>query len=126
MMRNYTTQMDAARKGIVTPEMKEVARKEYRSEDTSKTFNITIKANGKAPITKTVKAGVHEINIGSFASEGKVDFSLIATDQFGRNSHELFNYFRVHNGTIKKAYTMTQADLTKYNIKSVQFKSRGR
>ncbi|MBQ2408132.1 MAG: MucBP domain-containing protein, partial [Bacilli bacterium] len=93
-------------------------QKEYRSEDTSKTFNITIKANGKAQITKTVKAGVHEINIGSFASEGKVDFSLIATDQFGRNSHELFNYFRVHNGTIKKAYTMTQADLTKYNIKN--------
>ena len=28
-MRNYTTQMDAARKGIVTPELKKVAEKEY-------------------------------------------------------------------------------------------------
>jgi phosphomethylpyrimidine synthase len=32
-MRNYTTQMDAARKGIVTPEMKAVAAKEYRTEE---------------------------------------------------------------------------------------------
>ena len=28
-MRNYTTQMDAARQGIITPEMKAVAKKEY-------------------------------------------------------------------------------------------------
>ena len=32
-MRNYTTQMDAARKGIITPEMKIVAKKEYRTEE---------------------------------------------------------------------------------------------
>ena len=31
-MRTYTTQMDAARQGIITPEMKEVAKKEYRTE----------------------------------------------------------------------------------------------
>ena len=28
-MRNYTTQMDAARRGIVTPEIKTVAEKEH-------------------------------------------------------------------------------------------------
>ena len=28
-MRNYTTQMDAARKGIVTPEIKLVAERTY-------------------------------------------------------------------------------------------------
>ena len=28
-MQNYTTQMDAARKGIVTPQMKIVAEKEH-------------------------------------------------------------------------------------------------
>ena len=33
MMRTYATQMEAARKGIVTPEMKAVAKKEYRSEE---------------------------------------------------------------------------------------------
>ena len=32
-MRNYTTQMDAAKRGIITPEMKAVARKEYRTEE---------------------------------------------------------------------------------------------
>ena len=32
-MRNYTTQMDAARQGIITPEMKAVAEKEYRTEE---------------------------------------------------------------------------------------------
>ena len=33
MERNYTTQMDAARKGIVTPEMEIVAKKEYMEID---------------------------------------------------------------------------------------------
>ena len=32
-MRNYTTQMDAARQGIITPEMKAVAKKEYRTAE---------------------------------------------------------------------------------------------
>ena len=32
-MRNYTTQMDAAKRGIITPEMKEVAEKEYRTPE---------------------------------------------------------------------------------------------
>ncbi|MBR5040592.1 MAG: phosphomethylpyrimidine synthase ThiC [Clostridiales bacterium] len=32
-MREYTTQMDAARKGIITPEMKAVAKKEFRTEE---------------------------------------------------------------------------------------------
>ena len=30
-MQTYTTQMDAARKGIITPEMEIVAKKEYRT-----------------------------------------------------------------------------------------------
>ena len=32
-MRNYTTQMDAARKGILTPEIKTVAEKEHMETD---------------------------------------------------------------------------------------------
>ena len=32
-MRSYTTQMDAARQGIITPEMKAVTTKEYRTEE---------------------------------------------------------------------------------------------
>ena len=30
-MQTYTTQMDAARKGIITPQMEIVAKKEYRT-----------------------------------------------------------------------------------------------
>ena len=33
IMADYTTQMDAAKKGIITPEMKIVAKKEYRTEE---------------------------------------------------------------------------------------------
>ena len=33
MMRNYATQMEAARKGIVTPELESVAKKEQMTED---------------------------------------------------------------------------------------------
>ena len=33
MERNYATQMDAARQGIVTPEMEAVAKKEYRTPE---------------------------------------------------------------------------------------------
>lgn len=32
-MRNYTTQMDAAKRGIITPEMRSVAEKEFRTEE---------------------------------------------------------------------------------------------
>ena len=32
-MRNYATQMDAARRGIITPEMEAVAEKEYRTPE---------------------------------------------------------------------------------------------
>ena len=36
-MQTYTTQMDAARKGIVTPQMETVAKKEYRTVDRKST-----------------------------------------------------------------------------------------
>ena len=32
-MQSYTTQMDAARKGIITPEIEAVAQKEYRTAE---------------------------------------------------------------------------------------------
>ena len=91
---------------------------EYREGDTSKTFTVTLKADGKQTITKTLKAGTHEISLGSFATETTIDYSIKATDKYGRNSHEVFHYFRVHNGVAKKEYVMTEADLQKYNIKN--------
>ena len=45
-MRNYTTQMDAARKGIITPEISLVAKKEHM--DVSKL--MTLVAEGKVAI----------------------------------------------------------------------------
>ena len=45
-MRNYTTQMDAARKGIVTPEIKLVAEKEHMDVDKL----MTLVAEGKVAI----------------------------------------------------------------------------
>ena len=39
-MRDYTTQMDAARRGVITPEMKAVAAKEYRMEEEIPAFVI--------------------------------------------------------------------------------------
>ena len=43
-MRNYTTQMDAARKGIVTPEIEIVAKKENM---TTESFVIERKSLGE-------------------------------------------------------------------------------
>ena len=47
----YTTQMDAARKGIVTPELKTVAKKEYMEESAL----MALVAQGKAVIPANKK-----------------------------------------------------------------------
>ena len=97
--------------------------KEYAEEDTSETFTITVKIDGqKDIIKKNVKAGDNSINIGKFKTTGEQKFSIIATDQYGRNSHELFNFFLVEDSGEKeknsKEYVMTKDDLLKYNIKN--------
>ena len=56
-------------------------QKEHRENDNTRTFKVIIKATGKEAITKTVKAGNTEISLGSFATEGNVDFSIIVTAQ---------------------------------------------
>ncbi len=43
-MSNYTTQMDAARKGIVTPEIEKVAKKEKM--DVDKLMELVAKRKG--------------------------------------------------------------------------------
>ena len=54
--------------------------KEYTEEDTSETFTITVKIDGKKDIVKkNVKAGDNSINIGSFKNPGEQKFSIIAT-----------------------------------------------
>lgn len=97
--------------------------KEYTDEDTSETFTITVKIDGKKNIVKkNIKAGDNSINIGSFKTTGEQKFSIIATDKYGRNSHELFNFFLVEDSEEKekssKEYVMSKDDLLKYNIKN--------
>ena len=76
--------------------MTDYYHKEYAEEDTSETFTITVKIDGqKDIIKKNVNAGDNSINIGSFKNLGEQKFSIIATDKYGRNSHELFNFFLV-------------------------------
>ena len=41
-MRNYTTQMDAARKGIVTPEIEKVAEKEHMSTEALRLQQVSV------------------------------------------------------------------------------------
>ena len=77
--------------------------KEYTEEDTSETFTITVKIDGQTDIVKkNVKAGDNSINIGKFKTTGEQKFSIIATDQYGRNSHELFNFFLVEDSDEKE------------------------
>ncbi len=53
MARNYTTQMDAARKGIITPEMETVAKKE--SMDTAKLMKLVAEGKVAIPANKNHK-----------------------------------------------------------------------
>lgn len=89
----------------------------YIKENNNDTFTATIKIEGKKNIVKKrLKSGNNSINLGKFKKEGEQKFSILITDQYGRNSHELFNYFLVKNPSQKIEYIMTEKDLDKYNI----------
>ena len=93
--------------------------KEYLEEDFSERFTVTVRVEGQADkIYSNLKAGNHVISLGSFSKEGEQKFSIFCTDKYGRNSHELFNYFLVRNDVVVNEYIMTEADLITYNIKN--------
>ena len=79
------------------------------------TVKVTID-NTKTIIKHNLKSGDNSINIGSFSKEGEHSFSLLCTDQYGRNSHELFNFFLVKDSYMDTEYIMQNSDLDKYNI----------
>ena len=54
IMRNYTTQMDAARKGIITSQMKNVAQKEQMSEEEIEALVIDAIAQTEAKSMKDI------------------------------------------------------------------------
>ena len=94
-------------------------QEEYKDVNYNNEFKITINVTGKSPIVKTVKAGDNSISIGSFSDVGEVDYSIVATDKYNRNSHEIFGFFRVESANTKNTYVMTTNDLTKYGITNV-------
>lgn len=92
---------------------------EYLNEDYSYRFTVTVKIDGKQDIVlRNMIAGDHSISLGSFKNEGEVKFSIVCTDMYGRNSHELFNFFLVRNDIVFNEYVMTTQDLITYNIKN--------
>ena len=58
-MRNYTTQMDAARQGIITPEMKAVARR--NTEQKKKSENLLQKDRLLSVQTRTTPALIQTV-----------------------------------------------------------------
>ena len=81
-------------------------------------YKVIVKCDGKADqVLTNLSAGEHTVTIGSFSTEGTYHYSIIARDQYGRYSHELFNYVRVKNNTTHtNVYTVTTSDLSTYGI----------
>ncbi|MCR5416761.1 MAG: phosphomethylpyrimidine synthase ThiC, partial [Pseudobutyrivibrio sp.] len=61
-MSKYTTQMDAARQGIITPEMKQVALKEYRTPEEIR--DLVAKGHVAIPANKNHKC-INPEGVGS-------------------------------------------------------------
>ena len=93
--------------------------KEYVNEDYSEIFTVTVRVEGRDDIVvRNLKAGDHSISLGTFPKLDGAEqkFSILCTDEYGRNSHELFNFFLVRNDIAIKEYVMTEEDLITYNI----------
>ncbi|MBP3908357.1 MAG: MucBP domain-containing protein [Turicibacter sp.] len=70
--------------------------KEYTDDDYSGTFVVTVHIEDHPDIIlRNLKAGDHSVSLSSFTFEREQKFSILCTDQYGRNSHELFNFFLV-------------------------------
>ena len=87
------------------------------------TFTVTVRIDGKDDIViNNLKAGDHSVSLGTFPNleNEEQKFSILCTDQYGRNSHELFNFFLVRDSSTftTNEYVMTEEDLTTYNIKN--------
>ena len=62
----------------------------------NETFTVTVRVEGQDDkLYHYLKAGDHQVSLGSFSTEGEQKFSILCTDKYGRNSHELFNFFLV-------------------------------
>lgn len=85
----------------------------------NETFTVTVRVEGQDDkLYHNLKAGDHKVSLGSFSTEGEQKFSILCTDKYGRNSHELFNFFLVRKPMVWNEYVMTEEDLKTYNIKN--------
>ena len=66
-MSNYTTQMDAARKGIVTPEIEKVAKKEKM--DVDKLMELVASGKVAIPANKHHKSLMQRVLEACFAQK---------------------------------------------------------
>lgn len=83
------------------------------------TFTVTVRVEGQEDkLYHNLKAGDHQVSLGIFNTEGEQKFSILCTDKYGRNSHELFNFFLVRKPITWNEYIMTEEDLVTYNIKN--------
>lgn len=93
--------------------------KEYLEEDYSENFTVTVRVEGQSDkVFRNMKAGDHKASLGTFTNLGEQKFSILCTDAYGRNSHELFNFFLVRKPIVWNEYVMTEQDLKTYNIKN--------
>lgn len=83
----------------------------------NETFTVTVRVEGQDDkLYHYLKAGDHQVSLGSFNNEGEQKFSILCTDKYGRNSHELFNFFLVQDDIEINEYVMTEDDLINYKI----------
>ena len=55
--------------------------KEYIEEDYSETFTVTVRVEGQDDkLYHNLKAGDHQVSLGSFNNEGEQKFSILCTD----------------------------------------------
>lgn len=104
-MRNYATQMDAAKRGIVTPEMETVAKKENRTAEYIRarvakgTIAIPANVNHKSLFAEAVGDGTRvKINVNLGISGDAKDYELemrkvkLAIDMGAESIMDLSNY----------------------------------
>lgn len=121
-MRNYATQMDAAKRGIVTPEMETVAKKESRNAEyirervAAGTIAIPANVNHKSLSAEGVGDGTRvKINVNLGISGDAADYELemnkvkMAVDMGAESIMDLSNYGKTNtfrNKLIEYSTTM--------------------
>ena len=98
--------------------MSDYENSSYTEGNNEYKYKVVITRQDKEDIILyNLSAGDHEVNLGSYEEEGEYEFSIVARDQYGRFSHELFNFIKVDNGTHYNTYHVTEQDLIDYGIK---------